>query len=172
MYNDECAVCRHVARWVRLAAETQSREMSFIEQPIGDDPEAVRALNPDLDIWAAYSTVHLLMPDGSMKLGGEAVAEILRRLPATRWLARSLSWSAFGRRPFQMLLNLSYAILADVRPLFGCESCGTPSAWLRPFVWLVANIGAIGGRQRKGDATMHFSARLPPAPSPSADAGN
>ena len=132
--------------------------MGFIEQPIGDDPDALRALNPDLDIWAAYATVHLLMPDGSMRMGGEAVAEVLRRIPATQWLSRSFSLRIFGFRPFQLLLNLSYTILADVRPLFGCESCGMPSIWLRPFVWVIATIGAIFGRRPKYIASMHFSA--------------
>jgi predicted DCC family thiol-disulfide oxidoreductase YuxK len=164
LYNDECAVCRHVARWVQAAAERHSREMRFIERPIGDDPDALRALSPDLDIWAAYATVHLLMPDGSMKLGGEAVAEIFRRLPQTEWLARSLSLSIFGWRPFQMLLNLSYTILADVRPLFGCESCGMPSAWLKPLVWVVAKIGAIFGRRGRPVSSRHFSAKSPPEP--------
>jgi len=135
--------------------------MRFIERPIGDDPDALRELSPDLDIWAAYADVHLLMPDGSMKIGGEAVAEVLRRVPATQWLSRSFSLSVFGVRPFQMLLNLSYTILADVRPLFGCESCGMPSAWLRPFVWVIAKIGSIFGRHQKSVPSRHFSVRAP-----------
>jgi hypothetical protein len=56
-------------------------------------------------IWDAYATIRLLMPDGSMKLGGEAVAEVLRRLPPTKWLAHSFSLSILGVRPFQALLN-------------------------------------------------------------------
>jgi hypothetical protein len=46
-------------------------------------------LHPDLDIWDAYETIHVMMPDGSMKLGGEAVAEVLRNLPNTKWFAAS-----------------------------------------------------------------------------------
>ena len=37
-------------------------------------------MSPGLDIWDAYATIHLLMPDGSMRLGGEAVAEVLTLL--------------------------------------------------------------------------------------------
>jgi hypothetical protein len=125
LFNDECGVCRRIARWVAKSARSASGEVSIIERPIGDDPEALLRLSPDLDIWEAYATIHLLMPDGSMKRGGEAVAEVLRRLSKTRWLARSFSVSVFGVRPFQSLLNLAYIILATVRPLFGCESCGT-----------------------------------------------
>jgi predicted DCC family thiol-disulfide oxidoreductase YuxK len=134
LFNDECGVCRRIAAWVtRSSASTAS----LVVRPIGDDPEALRALDPNLDIWDAYATIHLLMPDGSMKLGGDAVAEVLRRLPRTKWFA----W-LFRFRPFQLLLDLCYTILADTRSLFGCESCGTPSAWVRPFAaikrWFVA----------------------------------
>jgi hypothetical protein len=73
LFNDECKVCRRIARWVRTSAQTKSGDARIAERPIGDDPEALRSLNPDLDIWKAYATIHLLMPDGSMKLGGEAV---------------------------------------------------------------------------------------------------
>ena len=132
LYNDECGVCRRVAGWVERSGQSRSAQPGLEERPIGADPEALRALHADLDIWDAYATIHLLMPDGSMKLGGEAVAEVLRDLPNTRWFAWSFSVGIFGVRPFQMLLNLAYAILSDVRPLFGCESCGTPSVWLQP----------------------------------------
>jgi hypothetical protein len=67
-----------------------------VERPIGDDPEALLSLNPDLDIWGAYATIHLLMPDGSMKLGGEAVAEVLRNLPTTTVVRRGVSPSAYS----------------------------------------------------------------------------
>jgi predicted DCC family thiol-disulfide oxidoreductase YuxK len=144
LFNDECRVCRRIARWVHKSARKTSGEPSIIEQPIGDDPEALRALNPALDIWDAYKTIHLLMPDGSMKLGGEAVAEVLRNLPNTRWFAWSFAVSIFGFRPFQLILNLCYWILADVRPVFGCESCGTPSAWLRP----IAAMKRMFGKRR------------------------
>jgi predicted DCC family thiol-disulfide oxidoreductase YuxK len=158
LYNDECGVCRRIARWVERSARGEAGEArSVLERPIGDDPEALRALSPVLDIWDAYATIHLLMPDGSMKLGGEAVAEVLRRLPATRWFARTFELSVFGFRPFQAVLNLSYALLADVRPLFGCESCGTPSVWLRPFFWLIKRVEAVFGGSRARGLTTHFA---------------
>jgi hypothetical protein len=103
------------------------------------------------------------MPDGSMKLGGEAVAEVLRRLPATRWFAWTFEVSLFGFRPFQAVLNLSYAILADVRPLFGCESCGKPSVWLRPFFWLIKHVKTLFGAPRARGMTAHFASLSPAA---------
>jgi predicted DCC family thiol-disulfide oxidoreductase YuxK len=151
LYDDECGVCRAIAHWVQTsvgglpAAVGASRGDGYgasdgrglTVQPIGEDPAALKRLSPQLDIWEAYSTIHLLMIDGSLRRGGEAVAEVLRRVPATRLLARSFAFSLFGWRPFQALLNAGYAVLAAVRPVFGCESCGQPVIWLRPLAWLV-----------------------------------
>ena len=160
LFNDECGVCRRIARWVHKSARSKAGETSIIEQAIGDDPEVLRALNPDLDIWDAYGTIHLLMPDGSMKQGGEAVAEVLRNLRNTRWFAGIFSVGLLGFRPFQTLLNVAYTVLADVRPLFGCESCGTPSAWLKPMGWLVKSVKTLAGIRHR-IPSPHFSARPP-----------
>ena len=159
LFNDECAVCRHIGHWVQKSAHSKSGEATITVRPIGDDPEALRSLHPDLDIWDAYATIHLLMPDGSMKLRGEAVAEVLRNLPNTKWFASSFAVSMFGFQPFQLILNMAYAILADVRPLFGCESCGTQSSWVRPIVAMVKWAKAIFGESRHPSPTPHFTPR-------------
>ena len=95
LYNDECGVCRTIAGWVMKQAQTNTRASTLVVQPIGQDPEKLRSLNQNLDIWDAYETIHLLMPDGSMKLGGEAVAEVLRILPGTRWFTWTFTISLF-----------------------------------------------------------------------------
>jgi predicted DCC family thiol-disulfide oxidoreductase YuxK len=143
LYNDECGVCRLIARWVRKAAAVPGGASRIDVRPIGEDPQAMLALHPALSIWDAYDTIHLLLPGGSMLVGGEAVAELLRRLPATRWFAWCFALGVFDWRPFQQLLNLGYAILSDVRPLFGCESCGTPRGWIKPFVWLSQKVRGL-----------------------------
>jgi predicted DCC family thiol-disulfide oxidoreductase YuxK len=157
LFNDECGVCRRIAKWVEKSASTPSGASSLIERPIGDDPEVLLALNQDLDIWDAYETIHLLMPDGSMKVGGEACAEVLRRLPRTRWLAQSFNVEVFGFRPFQRALDVGYLVLSDVRPVFGCESCGTPSAWLKPMVWATKRWGSLVDGTRVPVRTPHFT---------------
>jgi predicted DCC family thiol-disulfide oxidoreductase YuxK len=151
LFDDECGVCRRIAGWVRRSARLETGQSSIVVRPIGSDPGALRALNPDLDIWTAYATIHVVMPDGSMKLGGEAIAEVLRSLPRAKWFAWSFAITIFGFRPFQMLLNLAYAVLADVRPIFGCESCGTPSPWVKPIHWML-NWGKVGA-----SPTPHFT---------------
>jgi hypothetical protein len=142
---------------VQKSEQGESGDTSIVERPIGDDPEALRSLNPDLDIWDAYATIHLLMPDGTMKLGGEAVAEVLRHLPSTRWFTGTFAFSVFGFRPFQAILNLAYTILADVRPLFGWESCGTPSPWMRPIRWTLKRARAAFAESRPIMRSLHFT---------------
>jgi len=95
LFNDECAVCRHIGHWVQRSAQRASGDPAIIVQPIGDNPATLRSLNPDLDIWDAYATIHILMPDGSMRLGGEAVAQVLRILPTTKWFAWCFDTSIF-----------------------------------------------------------------------------
>ncbi len=161
LFNDECGVCRRIGHWVQKSAQSSSGQTSILVQPIGDDPEALLSLNPDLDIWDAYATIHLLMPDGSMKLGGEAVAEVLRNLPTTKWFAVIFAISLFGFRPFQIMLNVAYAILSDVRPIVGCDSCGTPRVWVRPIAWMTKWIKGLFGESRHPHPSPHFSP-LPP----------
>ena len=148
-----------LSKHCQLGEETSGDriERSIVVQPIGQDPEELRALNQDLNIWDAYATIHLLMPDGSMKLGGEAVAEVLRHLPSTRWFTGTFAIGVFGIRPFQAILNLAYAILADVRPVFGCESCGTPSPWVRPIRWMVKWVASLFGKRHRPSPSPHFS---------------
>jgi hypothetical protein len=152
---------------VEKSARVETGEPGIVLRPIGDDPAALRTLNPGLDIWDAYATIHVLMPDGSMKIGGEAVAETLRRLPNCRWFAWTFTAAVFGFRPCQALLNLAYTILADTRPLFGCESCGTPGIWLRPFHWVLRRVKGLSKQGRPRNSTPHLTpllGRTRPAP--------
>jgi predicted DCC family thiol-disulfide oxidoreductase YuxK len=159
LFNDECVVCRRIAHWAERSAQRQSGGPSIIVRPIGDDPEALRSLHQGLDIWDAYANLHVLMPDESMKLNGEAVAETLRSLPSARWFTRSFDLSVFGLRPFQALLNLAYAILADMRPILGCESCGIPPPWLRPFHWIVQRVRIMFKAGNLTTPTAHLTLR-------------
>jgi len=172
LYNDECAICRRIGIWVQKSATSKSGDTRIIAQPIGDDPKALRVLNPKLDIWDAYATIHVVMPDGSMTLGGEAVAEVLRDLPNTKWFAGCFAISLFGFRPCQMILSLGYLILSEVRPLLGCESCGMPSFWVRPIVKMIKWVKGLFAKRPLPSPTPHstsFSA-VEPRPLPAKEA--
>jgi predicted DCC family thiol-disulfide oxidoreductase YuxK len=168
LYNDECAVCRHIAHWVLRSARSASGDPSIVERPIGNDPEALALLNPDPDIWNAYATVHLLMPDGSMKIGGEAVAEVLRSIPSARWFTGIFAIGRGGFRPFQVLLDACYAALAAVRPLLGCESCGSTNVFVRSIARTIAWGKAPFAKSGAPKPPRHFAAatarRSVPAP--------
>ena len=156
LFNDECGICRSIAHWVLMSEKKQPSATTITIQPIGDDPDALRLLNPDLDIWDAYETIHLLMPDGTMKVGGEAVAIVLQSLPNTKWFAWIFQITFFGVRPFQTIINLAYTMLSDIRPLFGCESCGEP-IWARPFAPVMKWIRKILGKDSHPQSVPHFT---------------
>ena len=164
LFDGECAVCRGIGRWVERAASRAAGPPSIDARPIGQDPAALRRLNPQLDIWAAYASPHVLMPDGSMKLGGAAVAEVFRRLPETKWFAGIFDIHLLGTQPFQAMLNFAYAVLADIRPLLGCESCGRPRLWVRPLAWIVNQAKALLGHAPDAKSARHFTALRKAAP--------
>jgi len=157
LYDGGCAICRRIGHWVGASAPGCSGRPSIVARPVGDDPIELRRLNAKLDIWDAYAVVHVIMPDGSMKTGGEAVAEVLRRLPSTRWLAGCLAVGVLGVRPFQMILNLAYTVLDDVRPLLGCESCGRSRPWVRPVERLANWVKSLRGHASTSKSGLHFA---------------
>ena len=156
LYDGGCATCDRIARWVQRSAGTVSGEPGIMVRPVGNDPMELRRLNPALDIWDAYAVSHVIMPDGSMKLGGEAVAEVFRCLPGTKWMASCFDISIFGIRPFQKILNLAYHVLDDIRPILGCESCGRSKPWVRPIEWLTKWAKTAAGKAVKPGAPLHF----------------
>lgn len=165
LYDGGCATCSRIARWVHRSAARTPGGPAIVERPVGNDPAELLRLNPGLDIWDAYAVSHVIMPDGSMKRGGEAVAEVLRCLPGTRWFASCFDLSLFGVRPFQVMLNLAYRVLDDVRPVLGCESCGRSKPWVRPFAWLAKAATGRGAKGNPSRQTLHFRP-LPLTPSP------
>ena len=171
LFNDECGVCRKIAHWVEKSAAGPSGGPCVVVRPIGDDPEALRAMNPKLDIWDAYETIHILMPDGSMKVGGEAVAEVFRRLPNCKWFAWAFRVHILGFHPFQLLLDLGYLILSDARPLFGCESCGIPRPWVKAIRSVMGKKKGKSERRRPTKVIPRFTVR-PARPSKSSPPRN
>lgn len=148
LFDGHCAVCRSIGRWVAVSAKDETGTSAIVARAIGDDPRALHALNPNLGIWGAYATIHVVMPDGSMKRGGEAVAEVLRSLPNTRWFAWFFSFELFGFRPFQNVLDFGYLMLSDIRPLLGCESCGTTNVVVRTLEPILEFIKVIARGRR------------------------
>jgi predicted DCC family thiol-disulfide oxidoreductase YuxK len=156
LYDDGCATCSRIARWVHKSANGRQGEPTIVERPVGNDPVELRRLNPGLDIWDAYAVSHVIMPDGSMKLGSEAVAEVLRRLPVTKWLTPCFDIRIIGVRPFQAILDLAYRVLDDIRPLLGCDSCGRSKPWVRPIERLMKWAKPSSRQSAKPEPVVHF----------------
>ncbi len=135
LFNASCETCAAISGWI---ARTDARGKDLIdERPLGGDPAALAQLNPNLDIWKAYERIHVLMPNGEIKTGGAAIAEVLKRLDATKWFAWVFDVGVGRVKPFLWVLEGGYRFLDAIRPALGCTSCGGgPIAWWsKPIRW-------------------------------------
>jgi predicted DCC family thiol-disulfide oxidoreductase YuxK len=80
IYDGECGICRRsvdlLRRWDRSGV---LRFMPF------QDARGVAAL--ELSLPALAAAMHLVLPDGRVYAGADAVPPLLRLLPGKRWLA-------------------------------------------------------------------------------------
>jgi predicted DCC family thiol-disulfide oxidoreductase YuxK len=80
IYDGECGLCRAAVRWVAQ----RDREQLVALVPF-QDGDAVARFGITLPALAA--AMHLVLPDGRVFAGADAVPELLRRLGRWRWLA-------------------------------------------------------------------------------------
>ena len=80
IYDGECGLCRQAVAIVRR----WDREHMLRFVPFQDGP-AVASFGIGLPALAA--AMHLVLPDGRVYAGADAVPELLRLLPRRRWLA-------------------------------------------------------------------------------------
>jgi predicted DCC family thiol-disulfide oxidoreductase YuxK len=84
VYDGECALCRASAFWLlRRAMAGGARELELLpcSSPVR------RARYPQISDEACLTAMQLVLPDGRVLAGADAVPEILRRIPRWRWLA-------------------------------------------------------------------------------------
>ncbi len=111
IYDGECGLCRAaVATLTRWDRERRIALIAF------QDRERVARFGIGLPALAA--AMHLVLPDGRVLAGADAVPELLRRLPNRRWLAWAFALP--GSRP---LARRVYAWIAARRR---CLVRGTP----------------------------------------------
>ncbi|MGH7673713.1 MAG: thiol-disulfide oxidoreductase DCC family protein [Gemmatimonadales bacterium] len=90
IYDGECGLCRSaVATLVRWDREHRIALVAF------QDREQVARFGIALPALAA--AMHLVLPDGRVLAGADAVPELLRRLPGRRWMAWAFALP--GARP-------------------------------------------------------------------------
>lgn len=113
IYDGDCPMCRASALWLlrrAMNAGAEGLDVMPCRSP------ARRARFPQVPEEACLRAMHLVLPDGRVLAGADAVPEILARLPRWRWLARA--FEVPGARPLARRL---YAWIANNRMRLGCR---------------------------------------------------
>jgi len=104
IYDGECGICRQAVALL----ERWDREHVLRFVPFQDAPRVARF---GIALPALAAAMHLILPDGRVYAGADAVPELLRLFPGKRWLAplfripgvlrlarRIYAWIALRRR--------------------------------------------------------------------------
>jgi predicted DCC family thiol-disulfide oxidoreductase YuxK len=84
IYDGECSMCRASALWLLRRAEAGgATELEIL--PCRSP--ARRERFPTITDQACMQAMQLVLPDGRVLAGADAVPEILRRIPRWRWIA-------------------------------------------------------------------------------------
>jgi predicted DCC family thiol-disulfide oxidoreductase YuxK len=118
VYDADCPMCRASALWLmRLALSRGTLEILPCRSP-------VRAQRfPQLSEQACLSAMQLVLPDGRIVAGADAVPELLRRIRGLGWLA-----GLFTLPPMRPLSRRVYAWIARHRMRISCAFTASPSA--------------------------------------------
>ena len=84
IYDGECSMCRASALWLLRRAEAGgARDLEILpcRSPVR------RQRFPSMTDEACMQAMQLVLPDGHVLAGADAVPEILRRIPRWRWVA-------------------------------------------------------------------------------------
>jgi predicted DCC family thiol-disulfide oxidoreductase YuxK len=85
IYDGECSMCRASALWLLRRAEAGGAtdlEILPCRSPVR------RQRFPSIADEVCMQAMQLVLPDGHVLSGADAVPEILRRIPRWRWVAR------------------------------------------------------------------------------------
>lgn len=112
IYDGECSMCRASALWLlRRALRGGAEDLEIF--PCRSPARRVRF--PQIDDETCRGAMQLVLPDGRVLAGADAVPEILLRIPRWRWLARFFALP--GARP---LARHVYAWIARNRMRLSC----------------------------------------------------
>ncbi len=112
IYDGACGLCRSAA--ARVAAWDREHRVALV--PFQDDG-VVAAFG--IEVPALAAAMHLVLPDGRVFAGADAVPELLRLLPGKEWLA---AW--FDLPGARILARRVYRYVAERRH---CAVRGLPS---------------------------------------------
>jgi predicted DCC family thiol-disulfide oxidoreductase YuxK len=110
IYDDECPMCRASALWLmRLARSAGQVEILPCRSPV----RVTRF--PQVSEGACLGAMQLVLPDGRILAGADAVPELLRRIRGLGWLATAFALP--GMRP---LSRRAYGWIARNRMRISC----------------------------------------------------
>ena len=81
IYDESCRLCSGTVRWIR----ENEVENSFTMLPCQADEAASRF--PEIERTACMNAMHLVLPDGRVLVGEQAMPEIFKRLKRYRFAA-------------------------------------------------------------------------------------
>lgn len=112
IYDADCPMCRASALWLmRLALSRQQLEIL----PCRASPRAARF--PQIREEACLTMMQLVLPDGRILAGADAVPELLRRIRGLGWLA-----GLFALPGMSPLARLVYGWIARNRMRISCAT--------------------------------------------------
>ena len=112
IYDGECAMCRASALWLmRLALSRKQLEILPCRSPV----RATRF--PHISEDACTTAMQLVLADGRVLAGADAVPELLRRIRGLGWLA-----SVFALPVMRPLARRVYAWIARNRMKISCAA--------------------------------------------------
>jgi predicted DCC family thiol-disulfide oxidoreductase YuxK len=115
IYDAECPMCRASAMWLmRLALSRRALEIL----PCRSSARVARY--PQISETACLTAMQLVLPDGRILAGADAVPELLRRIRGLGWLAAFFALP--GMRP---LARLVYGWIARNRMRISCAISST-----------------------------------------------
>jgi predicted DCC family thiol-disulfide oxidoreductase YuxK len=110
IYDGECAMCRASALWImRRALDAGTLEIL----PCRSAPR--RARFPQVTDEQCLTAMQLVLPDGRVLAGADAMPELLRRVPRWRWVA-----ALFALPGMRALARVVYAWIARNRMRVSC----------------------------------------------------
>jgi len=114
IYDAECAMCRASALWLmRLALSRHQLEIL----PCRAGVRATRF--PQISEAACLTAMQLVLPDGRVLAGADAVPELLRRIRGLGWLA-----AVFALPGMRLLARRAYGWIARNRMRVSCAIGG------------------------------------------------
>ncbi len=96
IFDAECPVCRNAVEWIRVRAVPEAFEY------LSCHSEDLSSRFPHIEKSACLAAMHLVLQDGSVLAGEQAVPEILLRLRRFRWAA------ALFRLPFARSISRAF----------------------------------------------------------------